>query len=133
MKQASIAADVTSPRDTRLKAVERIASNAAAIADSTMAILHREVETVIPVVSLIFSEAEQKSMNNQVIRKLGILDSRLHLVGMYQAIVDNKNERQLFQRVIPSIPQKLIPRWKRLIYDPRAGALDNLFGTTIVK
>ena len=100
--------------------------NAAAIADSTQAMLSCEIHVVIPVVARLLTESEQKSLNNQVIRKLGILDSRLHLVGMYEAIVNNVYERQLFQKVIPSLPQKLIPRWKRLMYEPKAGALDRI-------
>jgi hypothetical protein len=126
MKQASIATSSVESWDSRTRAIEKVAMNAAAIAESTQAMLSREVDIVIPVVARLFTEQEQKALNNQVIRKLGILDSRLHLVGMYEAIVHNVYEKQLFQRVIPSLPQKLIPRWKRLMYEPRAGALDQL-------
>jgi hypothetical protein len=126
MKDASIATSTVESWDSRTRAIEKVAKNAAAIADSAQAMLSREIDIVIPVVARLFTESEQKSLNNQVIRKLGILDSRLHLVGMYEAIVNNVYEKQLFQKVIPSLPQKLIPRWKRLMYEPRAGALDQL-------
>ena len=126
MKQATIAVSPAESWDSRTRAIETVAMNAAVIAETTEAMLSREVDIVIPVVARLFTEPEQKALNNQVIRKLGILDSRLHLVGMHEAIQDNVNEKQLFQRVIPSIPQKLLPRWKRLMYEPRAKALDQI-------
>jgi hypothetical protein len=60
--------------------------------------------------------------HNQLIRKLGIWDSRLHLVGMHEAVweMNSEDERKLFEEVIPSIPRMVIPRWKRLIYEPQA-------------
>lgn len=126
MKEASIAANPVESWDNRTRAIEKVATNAAAIADSTQAMLSREINIVIPFVARLMTEPEQTSLNNQVIRKLGILDSRLHLVGMYEAIVNNGHEKQLFVKAIPSLPQKLIPRWKRLMYEPRAGALDHI-------
>ena len=126
MEHATIAADSSAPRDVRSRAVGDVAADAAAIAESAYSMLQREEAIVVPAVARMVSEAEQKSFNNQVIRKLGIFDSRLHLVGMYEAVVDNQAERRLFQRTIPSIPQRMIPRWKRLLYMPRAGALDNV-------
>lgn len=126
MNEASLAASTRQSWDRRSRAIENVAMNAAAIADSTQAMLTREINIVIPVVSRLLTESEQKALNNQVIRKLGILDSRLHLVGMSEAIANIVDEQQLFQKVIPSLPQKLIPRWKRLMYDPRAGALDEI-------
>lgn len=82
MKDASIAASSLESWDSRTLAIEKVAKNAAAIADSTQAMLSREIDIVIPVVARLFTESEQKALNNQVIRKLGILDSRLHLVGL---------------------------------------------------
>ena len=86
--------------------------------------LQREESLLIPLVAKVVPMSEQKSFNNRVIRKLGVLDSRLHLVGMHEAVRDNETEELLFQEMIPSIPRMMIPRWKRLIYEPRAGALD---------
>jgi hypothetical protein len=103
-----------------------IAINAATVANSTQDMLRREESIIIPTIAHILSEQEQKSINNLVIRKLGIFDSRLHLVGMYEAIHKHVNEIQVFQKVIPLIPQKLISRWKRTMYEPRAGALDQI-------
>lgn len=126
MNQATIVADSSASRDARSRALWELATDAAAIADSANSMLLREEAIIIPAVVRLVSEAEQKAFNSRVIRKLGILDSRLHLVGMHEATVDNQAERRLFQETIPSIPQKMIPRWKRLMYEPRAGAPDKV-------
>lgn len=125
-ERAALAADPTVSQNVRSGAVNDVAAKASDIVDSVESMLKREEAVLVPAVARIVPEAEQKSFNNQVIRKLGILDSRLHLVGMHEAVWDlaDKSERQLFQDTIPSIPQLMIPRWKRLIYEPRAGALD---------
>jgi hypothetical protein len=39
---------------------------------------------------------------------------------------DSKKERELFEEAIPSIPQYMIPRWKRLLYEPRVGILNKV-------
>ena len=41
---------------------------------------------------------------------------------MYEAVneLGDKSERKLFEQTIPAIPQKLIPRWKRKLYEPQA-------------
>lgn len=86
--------------------------------------LRTEENVMIPLIGQYISEQEQKTFNNQVIRKLGIFDSRLHLVGMYETIVQNqKNELKLFQSTIPYIAQSMIPRWKRLLYDPKVSMM----------
>jgi hypothetical protein len=126
MEKAALASDSSISQDARSRAVGDVAANAAAIAESTNSMLEREEAIVVPAIATLVPEAEQKSFNNQVIRKLGIFDSRLHLVGMHEAVADNQTERQLFQETIPSIPQMMIPRWKRTMYEPRAGALDKV-------
>ncbi len=81
---------------------------------------------LVPTVASIVPEAEQKSFNNKVLLSLGILDSRTHLVGMYDTVCEmgDELEHQLFQEFIPYLPRLMIPRWKRLLYEPKAGALD---------
>jgi len=80
---------------------------------------------LVPAVAILVPDAEQKSFNNKVIRNLGILDSRLHLVGMYEAVQEqDAAEQQLFQQEIPALPRKMIPRWKRTLYDKQAGVLE---------
>lgn len=126
MRHASTAADASAPWDARNRAVHHVAQDAAMLASTAQSLLQREEAFVVPVVSALATPAEQKAINQQVLAKLGLWDARLHLVGMYEAIVGNAVERRLFQQTIPSLPQKLIPRWKRLIYTPRAGALERL-------
>jgi len=56
---------------------------------------------------------------------MGVLDSRLHLVGMHEAVLEEgEAEQALFQQEIPAIPRYMIPRWKRLLYDPQASVLE---------
>lgn len=121
-----LAADPNVSKSVRYGAVGDVADKASEIAESVNSMLKREESVLVPAVARIVPESEQKSFNNQVIRKLGILDSRLHLVGMHEAVweLEDKSERQLFRDTIPSLPQMMIPRWKRLIYEPRAGSLD---------
>jgi hypothetical protein len=88
-------------------------------------ILRREDQFLVPAVALLVSDSEQRSFNNKVIRNLGILDSRMHLVGMYEAVQEKDEiEQQMFQEEIPAIPRYMIPRWKRNLYDPQAGLLE---------
>lgn len=102
-----------------------MSTQSAAIAEYARSMLQREDAILVPGIARIVPEAEQKSFNNQVIRMLGVFDSRMHLVGMHEAVweLENKKERELFQEAIPSIPQYMIPRWKRTLYEPRVGIL----------
>ena len=124
MDHAKIASNILAASDERARAVAEIAMGAATIASSAKLMLQHEEEIIVPAVVRLSSETEQKSMNNKVIRKLGVLDARLHLVGMHEAIVDNNEELKLFHSTIPTLPQQLIPRWRKLMYVPRAGVLD---------
>lgn len=78
---------------------------------------------LVPLIQRYVSESEQKAFNNRVIRELGLLDSRLHLVGMHEATLALPKERSRFQQIIPKFPQSMIPRWKRLLYDPKVEVL----------
>ena len=70
--------------------------------------MEQENTLLVPAVAQIVPEAEQKSFNNRVLRNLGLLDSRLHLVGMHEAVWESNNskEKELFEQAIPSIPQR---------------------------
>jgi len=83
--------------------------------------MEKENTLLVPAIAQIVTESEQKSFNNKVLRSLGILDSRLHLVGMHEAVLESKNpkEQELFRHAIPSIPQMMIPRWKRKLFEPK--------------
>ena len=94
----------------------------------TKSIFEKEDKLLVPAVAAIVTSKEQKSFNNRVLRKLGLFDSRVHLVGMYDTVWDdqygNEMERKLFSEEIPSLPQMMIPRWRRSLYSPQAGVLD---------
>ena len=108
--------------------LQDVSAKAYSIAESARSMLQLEDKLLVPTIAKIVPASEQKAFNDKVIRNLGILDSRLHLVGMYEAVwdLDNEDERQLFKNSIPSIPQMMIPRWRRLLYEPRLGILQKL-------
>lgn len=125
---ASVASDPSASELARAEAVEKMVVQSSAIAEHARAMLRLEDALLVPTVARLVPESEQKSFNSKVIRMLGLFDSRTHLVGMHEAVweLDNKAERKLFQESIPSIPQYMIPRWKRLLYEPRVGMLDEV-------
>lgn len=88
--------------------------------------LKLEDDYLVPTIAKIVPASEQKSFNEKVLRNLGLSNSRLYLVGMHEAVWehDSETERQLFKTSIPAIPRMMIPRWKRLLYDPRVGVLN---------
>ena len=87
--------------------------------------LTRETELVMPTVGLCVPEKEQKKFNNQVIKFLGVLEARVHLVHMHEVVeeTDSQLERKLWEESIPALPRSMIPRWKRTLYEPKASAL----------
>mmetsp|Transcript_20408 Transcript_20408/g.59060 ORF Transcript_20408/g.59060 Transcript_20408/m.59060 type:complete len:106 (+) Transcript_20408:1113-1430(+) len=98
----------------------------AALNTRAQGVLDREERLLVPAVAKTVPEKEQKSFNNRVVRSLGILDSRVHLVGMHDAVWEGSDEREraLFNEAIPVLPRMMIPRWRRLLYEPVAGVLD---------
>ena len=123
------------PGDSHRHALSAIAQMSSSLHSTLRSSYELQERIIVPAVALYVPERDQKSMSFNVLRSLGILDSRLHLVAMRDAIWDqaesNKgittsiDERALFNEVIPSIPRSLLPRWKRTLYDPQAGVLDN--------
>ena len=99
-----------------------------ALSSRVGSILEREDRFLVPAVAKLVSAKEQKSFNNKVLRNLGLLDSRLYLVGMHDAVWESGNleERELFEEAIPAIPRMMIPRWRRNLYEPQAGVLDEI-------
>ena len=87
--------------------------------------LTREINLVMPTVGLCVPEKDQKKFNNQVIKFLGVLEARVHLVHMHEVVeaTNSQQEKQLWEESIPSLPRSMIPRWKRTLYEPKASAL----------
>jgi hypothetical protein len=82
-----------------------------------------ENQFLVPAISILVPASEQTLFNFQVLKSMGVWDSRLYLVGMSEALKSeaggSAEERDLFRREIPMLVQSLIPRWKRLLYDVR--------------
>ena len=123
-EQARLASSDELDLERRQEAASNVAQMSSALKSRTQEILEREEKLLIPAVAALVPQSEQKSFNSKVIRKLGLLDSRLHLVGMYDAVMEVGKEEGLFNEVIPMIPRMMIPRWRRNLYEPKAGVLD---------
>jgi len=107
------------------ESIGNVASTSSMMADCVESMRRKEDGFLVPALARLVTESEQKKFNNKVIARLGILDSRLHLVGMHEAVSEQSQaEQELFDQVIPYIPRLLIPRWKRTLYEPVAAALD---------
>lgn len=126
LQSAALAADAQEPAKMRLDAINAVAVQSLRLQEYASKMKEVEDSFLVPAVAALVPETEQKSFNNKVLRALGVLDSRLHLVGMYEAIVDDANaakEKELFQKAIPTVPQMMIPRWKRKLYEPTTSML----------
>jgi len=111
------------------EAITNVAEMSASLATRFQSVFETSAERIlVPAVALIVPERDQRAVSNKVIRKLGVLDSRRHLVGMYDAVLDegSTKERELFESEMPSLARAMIPRWRRKLYDPTAGMLDGL-------
>lgn len=125
-EQARLASSPASDDLTKSQAASNIARISETLAHLTRSVLDREESLLVPAVAFTVPEGEQRSFNNRVIRKLGVFDSRVHLVGMRDAVWEggDEGERELFAQAIPSIPRMMIPRWRRNLYEPQVGDLE---------
>ena len=117
----------------RREAIKNVAEMSASLATRFQAMFEQSAERIlVPAVALTVSERDQRAVSSRVIRKLGVLDSRRHLVGMYDAVLDegSANERELFESEMPSLARAMIPRWRRKLYEPAAGMLDGMQTST---
>jgi len=116
-----------SPQDNQDTLCATMARQSALIADRTQSMMDTETTVLIPLVARTMSKRQQESLNQAVIQSLGMWNSRLHLVSMQQALLgESPEERVLFARSIPKLAQRMIPRWKRLLYDPQMSILQDL-------
>lgn len=120
-KKSRVACDTTVPDPRRSDAIAELADHSAELQGLVERMISIEDTLLVPAIGAIVPVREQKSFNNKVLRKLGILDSRLHLVGMYETVWEHNDskEKELFQQAIPGITRQLIPRWKRKLYQPK--------------
>lgn len=102
-----------------------VASQTGELIDLAKSMLDRERQLVMPTISICVPEKEQQKFNNQVIKFLGVLEARVHLVHMHEVVEESKSkqEQKLWEESIPKLPRSMIPRWKRSLYEPKAAAL----------
>ncbi len=79
--------------------------------------------SLVPCVAAHVSRREQERFNSRVLSRLGLIPSRLHLVGFAEAIAGNAAERRLFREQVPAVARMMLPRWKRALYEPRTACL----------
>ena len=98
------------------------------LAEETRKVLVAQDTLVVPIVVRDVSEKEQTKFNNLVLRKLGLLNSRVHLVGMRDAVWESGSslERRLFEADIPRVARSMIPRWRAGLYKERVGELEGI-------
>ena len=125
-KQTLLACDTEASSSSRSDAITEVANQSAELQKVVQKMMTIEDEFLVPAIGAIVPEREQKSFNNRVLRWLGLLDSRLHLVGMYETVWEENDslEKELFKQAIPGFTQQLIPRWKRKLYQPRTCMLE---------
>lgn len=120
-KRAHLACDTKESDSCRSDAIVEVANYSAELQNLVQRMISIEDNLLVPAVGAIVPVKEQKSFNNKVLRKLGLLNSRLHLVGMYETVWEDNDskEKELFQQAIPGISRNMIPRWKRKLYQPK--------------
>lgn len=81
---------------------------------------------IVPSISRVVPSKVQKSFSNKVLYSLGLLESRLHLVGMHDAVWESGigDEKKKFESEIPYVARVMIERWRLSLYIPKAGGLD---------
>ena len=126
-QNAAIANDTSNAPSARTGAIQAVADQSAKLEECARSMMEIEDTLLVPAVAALVPEREQKSFNNKVLGGLGLWDSRLHLVSMYEAVQvdkDSLKENALFRKAIPSVPQMMIPRWKRKLYAPKTYMLE---------
>lgn len=127
ISQSALAAcDTQLSQSLRSSAISDVAKHSEELREVTQKMISLEDSYLAPAIGAVVPTREQKSFNNRVLRKLGILDSRLHLVGMYEAVWEDgdSNEKELFEQAIPNFSRQMIPRWKRKLYQPKTFMLE---------
>lgn len=111
-------------RQRHLHEVVRLSTR---LSDKLHSLRNIQETLIVPAISQIVSASEQKSFNNKVLLNLGLLESRIHLVGMHDAVWESGSEieKATFQKDIPYVARMMIERWRKSLYAPKgAWALD---------
>jgi len=114
----------TEQRQRYLREVVRLSTR---LSDQLHSMRNLQEMLIVPSISQVVSAREQKSFNNKVLLALGLLESRVHLVGMHDAVWESGSEieKQKFEKEIPYVARIMIERWRKSLYAPKgAWALD---------
>lgn len=124
MRNVDLLRSVPNNDAQRVLAVANIAQLSKSLTTFRQKIFDRAEEIFVPAIAQLVPEWTQLSFNNKVLIKLGVFNSRLHLVSMHEAVMEKgENELRLFLKEIPTVARIMIPRWKRLLYDPLTSIL----------
>jgi len=124
---ASSSSITTEQRQRYLREIVRLSTR---LSEQLHSMRNLQEMLIVPSVSRIVSASEQNSFNNKVLLGLGLLESRIHLVGMHDAVWESGSEieKEKFQKEIPYVARIMIERWRKSLYFPKAWGLD--YGVT---
>lgn len=116
---------MTSTKSTDKDSQKNVATHAAALSQKCAQLVQKQGDYLVPFISSYIPTMDQDVFNVRVLTSLGMLNSRLYLVSMHEAVVamNDPKEMELFRQHIPSVARTFIGRWKRLLYEPKVGAL----------
>jgi hypothetical protein len=73
----------------------------------------------VPLVAAYVDVRDQERFNNKVVSSLGLLDSQVHLVSMFDALSGDEHEKELWVEQIPKIARSVLPLWRKRLYNPK--------------
>ncbi|KAG5176593.1 hypothetical protein JKP88DRAFT_261598 [Tribonema minus] len=79
---------------------------------------------LMPYVAAYVDRATQNKFNSKVIASLGLVDSQVLMVAMYDTISGNAQEYARFRKDVPAFARALIPTWRRALFASRARCLE---------
>ena len=130
-EKATAASSSTITNEQRQRYLSEVVRLSTRLSDQLHSMRNLQEKLIVPAISQVVSAGEQKSFNNKVLLALGLLESRVHLVGMHDAVWESGSEieKKKFQKEIPYVARVMIERWRKSLYAPKgAWALD--YGVT---
>ncbi|CAM9553906.1 unnamed protein product [Pylaiella littoralis] len=113
-------ASKTSPRAALLRCAdlaEELGARAARLARAQEA-------AIVPATAAYATSKQQWKFNDKVIFSLGLVDAQVFLVAMHDAVKHDREEFNKFRKNVPKFARVLIPTWRKVLYSPRAGCLE---------
>merc|ERR1712008_655296 len=88
--EAATSSSTTTILPQNHEAASDILRLSSSISTLLQSISHKEECYLVPALATIVPSSQQKSFNSRVLCKLGLMDARVHLVRMYDAVHDEK-------------------------------------------